>query len=203
MSHSLAALDNKKAVINVKNKDDHCLRWALRSALFPVDRDRQRPTKYDTNDGLDFAGIDAPTPVSQIQTVERRNDLEINVFGWDKGIVIHYISKQPGDMARINLLLLERAGKFHYTWVKNLDRLLYDQSKHRERKHFCERCLHGYSREDLLEAHIPECRGIGQTAVRVVMPEEGENTLTFQNYHRKLPAPFIIYADFEALTLKV
>ena len=47
-----------------------------------------------------------------------------------------------------------------YTWVKNLNRLLYDQSKHREKKHFCERCLHGYSREDLLEAHKPDCQGI-------------------------------------------
>ena len=31
-----AALKQKKAVVNVKNKDNHCLRWALRSALFPV-----------------------------------------------------------------------------------------------------------------------------------------------------------------------
>ena len=102
-----------------------------------------------------------------------------------------------------NLLLIEKVGKFHYTWVKNLNRLLYDQSKHREKIHFCERCLHGYSREDLLEAHKPDCQGIGQTAVRVEMPEEGKNKLTFQNNHKQLSAPYIIYADFEALTTKV
>ena len=28
-----AAVKNKKAVVNVKNEDDHCLRWALRSAM--------------------------------------------------------------------------------------------------------------------------------------------------------------------------
>ena len=106
-------------------------------------------------------------------------------------------------MPRINLLLIGQAGKLHYTWIKNLNRLLYDQSKHKERKHFCERCLHGYSREDLLEAHRPECKGIGQTAVRVEMPEEGKNKLTFQNYHKQLSAPYIIYADFEALTTKI
>ena len=100
-------------------------------------------------------------------------------------------------------MLTEKAGKFHYTWIKNLNRLLYDQSKHKERKHFCERCLHGYTRDDLLEAHRPDCRGIGQTAVRVEMPEKGKNKLTFQNHHKQLPAPFIIYADFEALTTKV
>ena len=103
-------------------------------------------------------------------------------------------------MSRINLLLIEKAGEFHYTWIKDLNRLLRDQSKHKERKHFCERCLHGYTREDLLEAHKPECSGIGQTAVRVEMPEEGKNAQAFQNHHKQLPAPYIIYADFEALT---
>ena len=197
------ALKNKKAVVNVKNMDDHCLRWALRSALFQAAKDPHRPTKYPTADGLDFTGIDAPTPISQIGEVERQNNLAINVFGWDKGVIVHRLSKQPEEEARINLLLIEKAGKFHYIWIKNLNRLLYDQSKHRERKHFCERCLHGYSREDLLEDHRPECKGIGQTAVWVEMPPEGKNKFTFQNHHKQLPAPYIIYADFEALTMKV
>ena len=35
------------------------------------------------------------------------------------------------------------------------------------------------------------------------MPEEGKNKFTFQNHNKQLPAPFIIYADFEALTTKV
>ena len=51
-----AAVKNKKAVVNVKNKDDHCLRWALRSAMFPVAEHPQRPTKYSVQDGLDFGG---------------------------------------------------------------------------------------------------------------------------------------------------
>ena len=104
----------KKAVVNVKNKDDHCLRWALFPAWDLVDR----PSKYPTNDGLDFEGIDAPTPISQVPKVELQNDLAINVFWWDKGVIVHHISKQPEDMPRINLLLIEKAGKFHYTWIK-------------------------------------------------------------------------------------
>ena len=198
------AIQNKKAVVNVKNTDDLCLRWALRSAMFPLANGEHnyRRTKYPEEDGLDFTGIDTPTPISQISKVEKQNDLAINVFGWDGAcVIIHRLSKRAAE--RINLLLIERAGKFHYTWIKNLNRLLYDQSKHRERKHFCERCLHGYTREDLLEAHKPDCRGIGQTAVRVEMSKAGENKLTFQNHHKQFPAPFIIYADFEALTTKI
>ena len=200
-----AALKQKKAVVNMKNKDNHCLRWALRLALFPVAHGQHayRSSKYQLQDGLDFTGIDAPTPISQIQRVERRNNLAINVFGWDKGVIVHHISKQPEDMPRVNVLLIEKDTKFHYTWIRDLKRLLYDQSKHKDRKHFCEPCLYGYTRADLLEAHKTECRGIGQTAVRVEMPEEGKNELAFQNHHKQLPAPYIIYADFVALTTKV
>ena len=202
-----AAVNNKKAVVNVKNNDDHCLRWALRSALFPAAKDPQRPAKYSTKDGLDFTGIDYPTPISQISRIEKQNDLAINVFGWDNAhtcVIIHRLSDAAQARTTVNMLLIEKAGKLHYTWIKDLNRLLYDQSKHRERKYFCERCLHGYTREDLLEAHKPDCRGIGQTAVRVEMPEAGKNDkLTFQNHHKQFPAPFVIYADFEALTTKI
>ena len=118
-------------------------------------------------------------------------------------MIVYHISKQPEDMSRNNLLLIEKAGEFHYIGIKDLNLLLYDRSKHKERKHFCERCLHGYTREDLLEAHKPECRGLGQTAVRVEMPEEGKNKLTFQDHHKQLPAPYIIYVYFEALTAKI
>lgn len=68
------------------------------------------------------------------------------------------------------------------------------------RKYFC---LQGFSREDLLKGHKPECKSIEKTAVRVEMPEEGKNKLTFQNWHKQLNVPYTIYADFEALTTKV
>ena len=102
------ALKNKKAVVNVKNMDDHCLRWALRSALFQAADHPDRPAKYPTADGLDFTGIDVPTPISQIGKVEHQNDLAISVFGWDKGVIVHHVSKQPEDMPRINLLLIQK-----------------------------------------------------------------------------------------------
>ena len=100
-------LKNKKAVVNVKNKDDHCLRWAL----FPAAKDPQRPTKYPTDDGLNFTGVDAPLPISQIEQVERQNNLALNVFGWDKGVIVHRLSKQHEDIPRINLLLIEKGGR--------------------------------------------------------------------------------------------
>ena len=56
-------LKAKNAIINVKNKDSRCLRWALRAARFPVARGPQRPSKYPTEDSFDFTGISFPTPL--------------------------------------------------------------------------------------------------------------------------------------------
>ncbi|MEW8687499.1 MAG: hypothetical protein AB2556_16925, partial [Candidatus Thiodiazotropha sp.] len=42
----------------------------------------------------------------------------------------------------------------------------------------------------------PEC-------ILMDMPEEDKNMLTFSNHHKQQPTPFVIYADFEALTIKV
>ena len=65
------AFKNKQAVINVKNKDDNCLRYMLRSALFPAKHNIERVSSYPKEDGLNFDGIDAPTPLPQINKVEK------------------------------------------------------------------------------------------------------------------------------------
>ena len=120
----------------------------------------RRTSSYPTEDGLDFTGIDFPTPVSQIDRLERQNqNLVINVFGWENGqVVVHRISEKGGEIPRINLMLTKQGENTHYSLVKRLSALLFDQSKNSNSKHFCERCLHGYSRWDLLERHKPECK---------------------------------------------
>ena len=76
--------------------------------------------------------------------------------------------------------------------------MLYDQTKHKDREHFCESCLYGFTREDLLNNHIFDCRGINQAAVAIEMPEPGEKIM-FNNYRKQLKVPYIIYADFESI----
>ena len=89
-------------------------------------------------DGFNFDGISAPTTTSQISKVEKQNNLAINVFGWEqKSVIIHEISKQPANIKRINTLVIEKDGRYHYTWIKNLNRLLFDQNKHIDKSYFC------------------------------------------------------------------
>ena len=37
----------------------------------------------------------------------------------------------------------------------------------------------------------------------LVCLKQGENILKFNNFHKQFPVPFVIYADFEAITEKV
>ena len=74
---------------------------------------------------------------------------------------------------------------------------MYNQSKHKERKHFCMYCLQCFSSERVLVKHVNNCLTInGVKAIN--MPKQGENILKFNNFHKQLPVPFVIHADFEA-----
>ena len=197
-----AKLKNKKAVLNIRNRDNECSRWAIRAALFPAPTGRNptRTSSYPAEDGLNFAEIDFPTPVSQIDRLERQNpNLAINVFGWEGGnVVVYRISEKGGETPRIDLMLTKQGENAHYCLVKRLSALLFDQSKNSNRKHFCERCLHGYPTIDLLERHKPECKGLLKSPTRTEMAKEGENKMAFQNYYKQMNVPYVVYADFES-----
>ena len=192
-------LAHKKAIINVKNQDQECLRWALRSALFPAKNNLNCPYSYPKQDNLNMEGIDFPTPISQINKIERQNNIALNVYGYERAVVPYHISGQPTEMPRINLLLLhDKQDNYHYCWIKHLSRLLFDQNKHKGKTYFCDRCLYGFSREDLLINHKDECYGINDRATKIQMPAPGEK-IKFKNYHKQMQVPFVIYADFESI----
>ena len=194
-------LKHKKAIINIKNDDEHCLRYTLRAALFPTSDHPQRISSYPTDDGLNFDGVESPTLVSQICKVEKLNNLAINVYGWENNkVIIYRISNQPYDVKRINTLLLEQDEKSHYVLIKNLNRLL--NSKNDKQMFYCERCLIGFTRDDLLQSHLVECRGINEQAVRIQMPTENNKSIKFVNHKKQLKAPWGIYADFESIIKK-
>lgn len=98
-------LASKKTIINMKNTDEF-LKWALRSALFPVQKDAQRPSKYPTNDEINWKGISFPTPLKQINNkLEKQNPrLATNVSGWENCVIVHRISKNEKRIKRSNMM---------------------------------------------------------------------------------------------------
>ena len=111
-----------------------------KSALFPASRGNnpQRPGSYPVADGINYTGIDFPTPVKQIDKLEAQNrNLAIHAFGWENDcVIVHRLSKKEAKVPRINLMLIEKGEKQHYCYVKRVSALLFDQPKYQHAKHF-------------------------------------------------------------------
>ena len=103
---------------------------------------------------------------------------------------------------QMNLLLITKDEKKHYVLIKDFNAFMYNQSKHKERKQLCMYCLQCFSSKRILANHVNNCLTING-AQAINMPKQGENILKFNNFHKQLPVPFVIYADFEAITKKV
>ena len=90
--------------------------------------------------------------------------------------------------------------KYHYCWIKNLNRLLHGQNnKHGGKTHLCERCIYGFSKEDLLIKHKEDCEGLNKSLTRIDMPSKGKDHIKFKNHQNQIPVLYVIYADFESI----
>ena len=194
----------KKGLINIKNKDDGCFRWCHIRHLNPQTEHSERIKKEDKKmvNELNYDRIDFPLSQKHYNKVEKQNNIRINVFGYEKGqrFPIHISKETFKD--QMNLLLITEDEKKHYVLIKDFNAFMYNQSKHKERKNFCMYCLQCFSSERILANHVNNCLTInGAQAINI--PKQGENVLKFNNFHKQLPVPFVIYADFEAITKKV
>ena len=196
--------NSKKLLISMKNKDEECFRWCHIRHLNPQTKYPERIKKEDKKmiNELNYDGINFPLFQKHYNKVEKQNSIRINVFGYENGqpFPIH-ISKETFE-DQMNILLITKDEKKHYVLIKNFNAFMYNQSKHKERKHFCMYCLQCFSSERVLANHVNNCLTINVVQA-INMPKQGENIPKFNNFHKQLPVPFVIYADFEAITKKV
>ena len=195
--------NSAKGLINLKNEDNECFRWCHIRHLNPQDKNPQRINMTDKQyiEKLDYTDIEFPVSVKQYKRIEKQNSINVNVFGYElKQPYPIYVSKEKYQ-DHMELLLLTKGENKHYVLMKDFNKFMYNKTKHGNRKHFCMHCLQCFSREDVLTEHIPNCIAInGEQAIK--MPKEGDEVF-FRNHHKQLPVPFVIYADFEAITEKV
>ena len=194
----------KKGLTNIRNKDDECFRWCHIRHLDPQEKNPQRIKKEDKQyiEGLNYEGIEFPVSQKHYNKVEKQNSIRINVFSYANGQLFPiHISKETFK-DQMNLLLITEDKKKHYILIKDFNAFMYNQTKHKEIKHFCMFCLQCFSSEKILTNHVNNCLTING-AQAINMPKQGENVLKFNNFHKQLPVPLVIYADFEAITIKV
>ena len=200
--------NNMKGLINLQNKDQECFRWCHIRHLNPQAKNPQRIKKVDREyiKNLNYSGIEFPVTIKQYNKIEKQNNININVFGYEEELRYPiYISKEKNEDV-LNLLLIteEKEEKFpnHYVLIKDFNRFMYNITKHKEKKHFCIHCLQNFTNESILNNHKENCILINGTQ-GIKMPTNNEKILKFNGFKKQLPVPFVIYADFEAITEKI
>ena len=195
---------HRKGLINMKNDDNECFRWCHIRYLNPQDVHPERIKKIDKEyiNQLDYSEIEFPVTTKKYNKIEKQNEININVFGYEnKQPYPIYISKEKYEKHMELLLITEDENK-HYVLIKDFNRFMYNQTKHEHKKHFCMHCLQCFSSEEVLNNHKNNCIQVnGEQAIK--MPNKNNNTLKFNNFHKQQPVPFVIYADFEAITEKI
>ena len=153
-------VQNKHAVVNVQNADNMCFKWAVPSALYPIDDHVDRVSKYfPYQNDLNFKGIPFPVKLSDISKFEKLNAIGINVFylnGRNQACPLRICEEKY--LRIIDLLYLKNTRGEHYAWIKDMSRLLSSQvSKGKSKKFFCRRYLNAFGTDVLLKKHKELC----------------------------------------------
>ena len=201
--------NSKRGLINLQNDDNECFRWCHVRHINPDKKDPQRITQKDRKiaQTLDYTGVTFPVTIKDIGRIEKQNKININAYLYneDGKYVTPYRNSETEYGDTLNVLLIERETeaeyKQHYVYIKDFNRLNFNINRHEHKKYFCQRCIQPFTSEARLEAHKGDCLIINGTQ-RIEMPQPGSKVF-FHNYQNQLPAPFTIYADFEALTRKI
>ena len=209
-------LAKKQALINLKNDDQQCFKWAVTRAINPTEShperiDKKLRAKADT---LNWNGITFPTPLSEIDKFERNNpNVSVNVAGFaEKGScrdakyenIIYPLRTSPYKREHeVDLLLFSGdAETRHYCVIKNMSRLLHGQrTKKHATNYYCRNCYTPFTSKKRLATHDEICRN--NDTVKIEMPKQTEDyfpTQYFKKHFKSQNVPFVVYADFESFT---
>ena len=99
----------------------------------------------------------------------------------------------------LNVLLISIEEKSHYVPMKDFNRLMYSETKHKDRKHFCMACLQNFSTKEILNNCRERCLSINgaQGAIYETW------IIKFKNFDKQIPIPFKIYADTKCLLKRI
>ena len=192
-------LAKKKAILNPKNLDEKCFKWAVIAGLKweEIDCHPERVSKLRRYENeFDWSGITYPVSTKNISKFETRNGIGVNLLALNGKTP--YICRKGGDYERkVNLMILEEGEKKHYVAIKSLERLLpMANSRYKESQYFCDNCLNGFKNEESRDNHHEYC--ISNESVNIEMPEK-DPIVTYSNGQHQFKVPFIMYADFESI----
>lgn len=202
-----AIIANKKACINIKNKDEKCFLYSVIAHGKLAAKNSERVSKYEPY-VKDYAGWkhEYPMKLKDISKFEKQFNLSINVYGYEikKDAVEYHPLHLTQNLIRdakgaISLLLMKEGEKSHYVLIKSMSALMHKNynGKGKGTVHLCPCCFRVYKTLDKLNEHLRNgCAKFGECTSH---PVEAKEYAKFKSYHKMLKKPFVIYSDFEAI----
>ena len=145
----------KKGLINIKNSDSKFFLWCHIRHLNLLKKHPERITKADKRMFNDLAYVDIKFPVSKKNycKVEQKISICNNVFCYKINLAYPvYVSDKKFEKCMAFLLILDE-NKSHYVYIKVFNRLMYNKTKNKNKKHICRYCLQCFSSEKVLQEH--------------------------------------------------
>ena len=203
-------LQAKKCLINLKNPDKHCFKWAFLAGCHHSqikNRNSARLANYKKYENLyDFKSVGELTDLRMISKFEECNyksKIAINIFGYDKedvGLHILQISanSKNDDCKIINLLYYKdhENSPGHFFTIVNIQRLI--GRKGRKQKKVCYNCLNLITKKSW-SIHKRLCYSSSPQISLLPGSKNIKPFLKFEKNQNKLKVPFVFYADFECL----
>ena len=181
-------IESRRAIVNVKNKDDLCFLYSVLAHIHKIDGDQMpnRVTHYAPYlHELDYSGLTFPLNIRQIRQFEEKNpNISVNVLYHDPEthtIMPLRVTKHRDRLHHVNLFMLYDDGvkkskkpdatpagearpedsepKHHYTVVRNLPALLRQDTNNTGTMYVCPYCLHVFhGYKRSYEAHLNDCK---------------------------------------------
>lgn len=188
----------KNAVINVKNEDQECFKWAMLAGLHINCNlsDRENMSSYSGTCvcmvTLNFENVTFPMDIKKISHFEIKNDVSINIYGVNENNTIigplHYTKDKKEK--HFNLLLFGnfKTSNYHYCYIKSMSALCGSQlNKHKSSMLICDGCLiFFYNEAKLAEHQLNNC-----SKIKTILPEDNEK-VEFRNWERKMKVSFCV-----------
>ncbi len=199
---------DNRFLLNIKTRTaQNCLELCLLAALHREEipaKDRQKSESYQQFQGnVEMCGVENPVKLRDIGKLEKTNGMSINIFTLDEDDTRCYplrISKFQG--LAVDLLLLANDTLYHYCLITNFNAFMGKINEMYDARYiYCRRCLHGCRTRQSYNNHKVLCNR--NEPCRIDMPSEDNNEMTWKKFSARAMVPFCVYADLEAITVKV
>ena len=110
-----------------------------------IQKELKKLKKKKIAEKVDYDGIEFSVQEKDFNKIEVKNNICINVFGYENGLVFPIYISDQNFKDSIDFLLLIDDDKSHYVYIKDFDRLMFHKTKNKNKKWFCRSCLYCFS----------------------------------------------------------